>query len=224
MTFIRQVATIAGKDLRIEMRSRDRLVGMLTFAILVALVFSFSLDPSIQPLRLGGAMLWVTILFVGMLGLGRSFSLEQEQDAMVGVLLTPIDRSALYLGKFLANLVLLTATVLVIFLTYGLFFQLPINRATGGIALITFFGCVGFMAIGTLFSAITSSTRLGDTLLPIIILPLLFPVVVYATSATQLLLVGRPLSEVDGNLRILGAFALIFLVVGALIFGSVVED
>lgn len=224
MRFFKQVAVIAGKDLRLEMRSRERIVGMVTFAVLVAVIFSFSLDATVQPIRVAGAMLWVTILFAGMLGLGRSFSLEKEQDALIGVLLTPIDRSALYLGKLIANLTLLAATVVVIFLAYALFFQLPLNRSAGWIALITLCGCVGFMAIGTLFSAIAASTRLGDTLIPIILLPLLFPVVVFATSATQRLLVGRPFAEVAGNLRVLAAFAVIFVVVGAIAFASVVEE
>lgn len=224
MTFLRQIWTIAGKDLLLEIRSKERVVGMFTFAILVAIVFSFSLDPTVRAVRVAGAMLWVTILFAGMLGLGRSFSLEREQDALVGVLLTPVDRSALFLGKFLANLVLLGATTVVIFLVYALFFQLPIFAAAGPLALVVFLGCTGFMAIGTLFSAIAASTRLGDTLLPILLLPLLFPVVTFGTSATQLLLIGRPVMEVEGNIRMLGAFALIFVIVGALIFGWVVED
>jgi hypothetical protein len=133
----RQVLTIAGKDLRLELRSRERLVSMLTFAVLVAVVFSFALDPTIRTRGIAGAMLWVTILFAGMLGLGRSFSMEREQDAMTGLLLAPIDRGALYLGKFLANLALLLMVVVVIFPVYGLFFQIASwgrgrARARGG--------------------------------------------------------------------------------------------
>jgi heme exporter protein B len=215
---------IAAKDLLLEMRSRERLISMLTFAIIVAMVFSFALDPTVRAQQIAGAMLWVTILFAGMLGLGRSFSLEKEQDVLVGVLLTPIDRGAIFLGKFLANLTLLSITALMIFLVYGLFFQLPIGRAAWELALITFLGCVGFMALGTLFSAIAANTRLGDTLLPIILLPLLLPVVIFATGATQLLLLGRPLEEMMGNVRMLAAFDLIFVVVGTLIFGAVLEE
>lgn len=224
MLFLRQVWTIAAKDLLLEARSRERIVGMFTFAVLVAVIFSFSLDVTVQPLRISGAMIWVTIFFSGMLGLGRSFGLEQEQDALVGVLLTPIDRSALYLGKFIANFLILAATIAVIFFVYGLFFQFPFLSYPLGISLTVLFGAVGFMAIGTIFSAIAIATRLGDTILPIVIIPLLFPVIVFGTSATQRLLMGRPISEVAGNIRMLAAFALIFLIVGALIFGSVVEE
>lgn len=224
MDLLRHAAIIAEKDLLLELRSRERLVSMLTFAVLVAVVFSFSLDPTVPVRPIFGAMLWVTILFAGMLGLGRSFSIEKEQDALQGMLLAPIDRGALYLGKFAANLVMLATTTLVVFLVYGLFFPVPMSAAAAGLALVALLACIGFMTLGTLFSAVTASTRLGDTLLPIILLPLLIPVVIFATGATQRLLIGRPLEEVMGNVRMLAAFDLIFLVVCVLAFGAVVEE
>ncbi|CAN5687513.1 heme exporter protein CcmB [soil metagenome] len=223
-SFLGQVAAIAGKDLRLEMRSRERIVAMLTFAILVAVVFSFSLDPTIRARGLSGAMIWVTIIFAGMLGLGRSFSLEQEQDAMTGLLLTPIDRGALFLGKFASNLVLLMVTVAVIVPVYALFFRLELGGAVGGLVVVLALACVGFMALGTLFSAIAMNTRLGETLLPILLVPLLLPVVIFGAGATQRLLVGRPLDEVMSSVRMLGAFAVIFVVVGFLVFSSVIEE
>ena len=222
--FVGQVLTIAGKDLRLELRSRERIMSMLTFAVLVAVVFSFALDPGVPPRTVAGAMLWVTILFAGMLGLGRSFGLEWEQDAMTGVLLAPVDRGALFLGKFSSNLALLLATELVVFPVYGIFFQLDYWRSLGGIGLVVFLGSVGFMALGTLFSAMAARTRIGDALLPVLLLPLLIPVIIYAGSATQRLLVGRPIGEIAGNLKMLVAFDLIFLIVATLLFGSVVEE
>lgn len=221
--FFRQSWVIATKDLTLELRSKERIVSMLTFAVLVAVIFSFSLDPTVPDPPIA-AMLWITVLFSGMLGLGRSFTLEREQDALVGVLLAPIDRGALFFGKFVANLVLLLAAALAIYLVYGLFFQVPLVGAGGGLVLVTVLACVGFMALGTLFSAITASTRLGDTLLPIVLLPLLIPVVIFAASATQRILIGRPLDEIAGNVRMLTAFDIIFVIVCTMIFGSVVEE
>jgi heme exporter protein B len=222
--FVSQMLTIARKDLVLELRTRERLVSMLTFAVLVAVVFSFALDPTIRTRGLVGAMLWVTILFAGMLGLGRSFSLEREQDALAGVLLAPVDRGALYLGKFLANLVLLLATELVVFPVYGLFFQVSFGRSIGGLVLVVVLASVGFIALGTLFSAVTMHTRLGDTLLPILLLPLLLPIVIFAAASTQRLLVGRPLEEVMGSVRMLLAFDLVFIIVCTLVFSAVVEE
>lgn len=221
---VRQALAVAGKDLVLEIRARERVVAMLTFAVLVAVVFSFALDPTVRTRDLGGAMLWITILFAGMLGLGRSFALEREQDALTGVLLTPVDRGALFIGKFAANLALLLVAEAVIFAVYALFFQLAYGAALAGIALVALLGSIGFMALGTLFGAVATSTRLGETLIPVLVLPLLIPVVIFAAGATQLLLVGRPLAEVAGNIRMLAAFDLVFLIVCTLIFESVVEE
>ena len=174
--------------------------------------------------NIAGAMIWVTILFSGMLGLGRSFSLEKEQDAMVGVLLTPVGRGALFFGKFLANLALLSGATLVVYLVYALFFQLSLTAPAAGLAAVTFLAVVGFMALGTLFSAIAASTRLGDTLLPIVLLPLLIPVVFFGASAVQRLILGRPFEEIAGSVRMLAAFDLLFLFVCTMLFGKVVEE
>jgi heme exporter protein B len=224
MRFFRHSFVIAGKDLTIEMRSRERLLSMLTFAVLVAVVFSFSLDPTVATRPIAGAMIWVTVLFAGMLGLGRSFTIEQEQDALVGILLAPIDRGAVFFGKFLANLALLLTTTFAIFLIYALFFELSLVAAAGGLAIVTLLACVGFMALGTLFSAVASNTRMGDTLLPVVLIPLLIPVVIFGTAATQRLLIGRPFDEVVGSIRMLAAFDLIFVIVCTMIFGAVVEE
>lgn len=224
MGFVSDSLTIAGKDLTVEWRSRERIVGMLTFSVLVAVVFSFSIDPAVPARPLFSAMIWVTILFAGLLGLGRSFGIEKEQDAIVGVLLTPIDRGAFYFGKFLANLGLLLTAVAAIYFIYALFFQLDTGSSAFGLALIICLGCVGFMALGTLFSAVSAGTRMGETILPILLLPLLIPVVIFGAAATQRLLNGRPLDEIMGFVRMLVVFDLIFLIVCTLIFDSVVEE
>lgn len=221
---LRQSLIIAEKDLRLEFRTRERIVTMFTFAILVAIVFGFALDPAVEVRPMAGAMIWITVIFAGMLGLGRSFSLEREQDALAGILLTPIDRGAVYVGKFLANLVLLLGTTIVIFLAYAFFFQINLLPVIGGLALVTGLACAGFMALGTLFSAVAGGTRLGDMLIPIVLLPLLTPVVIFGASATQRLLNLRPFDEVFGNVRVLAAFALIFVLVCTMVFSSVVEE
>jgi heme exporter protein B len=222
--FLGQAWAVARKDLVLELRSRERLVVTATFAVLVAVVFSFSLDPTIRARGIAGAMIWVTVIFAGILGLGRSFGLEREQEALSGLLLAPVDRGALFLGKFAANLAILLAVEAVIFPVYALFFGLDFTGSAGGIALVVFLASVGFMLLGTLFAAVSAHTRLGETVLPVLLLPLLIPVVIFAVSGTQRLLVGRPLEEVGGNLRMLLAFDLIYLFVCPVVFGSVVEE
>lgn len=222
--FFRQLIAVAAKDLRLELRSRERVISMFTFAVLVAVVFSFALDPTVRARTIAGAMLWVTVLFAGMLGLGRSFALEREQDAMMGILLAPIDRGALFLGKLAANLVILLATEMVIFPVYALFFQLDYWASIGGLVLVVTLASFGFMILGTLFSAMAVSTRLGDSVLPVLLIPLLMPIVIFAASTTQRLIVGRPLAEMAGTVRMLAAFDIVFLIVATLLFGSVVEE
>ena len=222
--YLAQVWAVARKDLLLEARSRERFVSMATFAMLVAVVFAFAVDPTVRARSIAGAMIWVTVLFAGTLGLGRSFALEREADAFTGVLVSPVPRGAVFLGKFLANLAVLLAVEAVIFPVYAILFGLGLGSALGGLVLVVFLATVGFMALGTLFGAITAHTRLGETLLPILLLPLLLPVVIFAASATQRLLVGRPLAEIGGNLRMLLAFDLIFLFVCTTIFGAAVEE
>lgn len=223
-SYLGQVLAVARKDLLLEVRSRERVVAMGTFAVLVAVVFSFALDPTVRARSIAGAMIWVTVLFAGTLGLGRSFALEREQDALAGLLLSPVPRGALYLGKLLANLAIVLAVEVLVFPVYALFFGLSFAGSLGVLAGIVVLATVGFMALGTLFAAMAAHTRMGDTLLPILLLPLLVPVVIFAASATQRLLVGRPVSEVSAAVRMLLAFDLIYLAVCTAAFGAVVEE
>jgi heme exporter protein B len=197
---------------------------MATFAVLVAVVFSFALDPAVRASTIAGAMLWVTVLFAGTLGLGRAFALEREADALTGVLVSPIPRGAFYLGKLASNLAIVTCVELVIFPVYALFFGLRYAGALGGLAVVVLLATIGFMALGTLFAAMAAHSRLGETLIPILLLPLLIPVVIFAASATQRLLIGRPFSEIESSVRMLLAFDLIFLFVCTAAFGAVMEE
>lgn len=225
-SYLAQVWAVARKDLLLEARSRERLVSMATFAVLVAVVFSFSIDPTaVRARSIAGAMIWVTVLFAGTLGLGRSFALEREADALTGLMVAPVERGALFLGKWLANVAVVTAVEAVIFPAYALFFGLawPAGSLPALFAVV-FCATAGFLALGTLFAGVAAHTRMGETLLPILLLPLLIPVVIFASTATQRLLVGRPVAEVASQLRMLAAFGLIFLFTCTALFGSVLEE
>lgn len=222
--FLAQVWAVARKDLLLEARSRERLLSMATFAVLVAVVFSFAVDPAVRARSIAGAMIWVTVLFAGTLGLGRSFALEREAEALTGVLLAPVDRGALFLGKWLANLAIVLAMESLVFPVFALFFNLSFQGSLAALAAVVLLATAGFMALGTLFGAIAAHTRLGETLLPILLLPLLAPVVIFACAATQRLLVGRPVADVVSQLKMLGAFDLVFLFVCTAVFGAVMEE
>ena len=225
MAYLAQAWAVARKDLLLEARSRERFVSMATFAMLVAVVFSFALDPTVRSRDIAGAMLWVTVLFAGTLGLGRSFALEREADAFTGVLVSPVPRGAVFLGKFLANLLVVLAVEAVIFPVYALFFGLRLGgRAGAGWCSSSSWRRWGSWRWGRSSAPSRRTRGWARSLLPILLLPLLLPVVIFAASATQRLLVGRPLAEIGGNLRMLLAFDLIFLFVCTALFGAAVEE
>lgn len=223
-SFLAQAWAVARKDLLLEARSRERLLSMGTFAVLVAVVFAFAVDPTVRARSIAGAMIWVTVLFSGTLGLGRSFALEREAEALTGVLLAPVDRGALFLGKWAANLAIVLAVEALIFPVFALFFNLSFQGSLAALVAVVGLATAGFIALGTLFGAIAAHTRLGETMIPILLLPLLTPVILFACAATQRLLVGRPVSDVTSQLKMLLAFDLVFLFVCTALFGAVLEE
>jgi len=225
MEYLRQMGALIWKDVVVELRTRERFAAMGGFPILVGILFNFAIDPTVvEPQAIGSGLIWMTIVFGGMLGLGRTFHLEEEEGAFQGILLSPIPRDALYLGKVVANFILLTAVTILVFGVFALFFGLQFGGHPLALAGVVLLGILGFVAIGTLFSAISAATTMGDTLLPILVFPVLIPVVIYGVTATSRLFQGLPVSEVDGNIRIMGAFAVVALAAGAGLFRYVVEE
>lgn len=223
--YLRQVRTIVWKDLLLEVRSRERVVAMGAFAVLAATLFAFSLDATLtSPQDVGAGLLWVTLVFGGLLGVGRTFHLEAQDAALTGILTSPTPKDAVFLGKTLANFVILYVIALLMLGVFVLFFSLDLGSSPGTLLLVLGLGALGFVALGTLFAAMSSATSLGETLLPILIFPLLIPMVIYGVGATGRLMAGRPLAEVEGGVKMLAAFALVALAAGATLFRFVVED
>ena len=224
-TYIGLVWAIARKDLLVEFRTLERLTAMGAFVVLIGILFNFSIDTTVvRPQDIAAGLIWMTIIFGGMLGMGRTFSLEEQDGALTGILQSPIPLDALYLGKVLGNFVLLSVMVALVFLVFGMFFGLTFAGSlvslVGGVAS----GVLGFVALTTLFSAMTTRSSMGEGLLPVLIFPLLVPVIVNGTTATNRVFAGRPCAEVDGNLRMLAAFAIGSTVVCAWLFRFVIEE
>jgi len=225
MEYLRQMAAIVWKDVVVEFRTRERVAAMGGFTILVGVLFNYAIDPTVvEPQAIASGLIWMTIIFGGMLGLGRTFHLEEEEGAFQGILLSPIPRDALYLGKVVANFILLAVVTALVFGVFALFFGLRIGDHPLALASVVLLGVLGFVAIGTLFSGISARTTMGDTLLPILVFPLLIPLIIYGVTATSRLFQDLPVSEVDGNIRMLGAFAVVALAAGAGLFRFVVEE
>jgi heme exporter protein B len=223
--YLRQVGVIVWKDVLLELRTRERIAAMGAFAVLAGVLFNFSIDTSlVRPQSVAAGLIWMTIVFDGLLGVGRTFHLESEDGALQGVLMSPAPKDAIYLGKAISNFVLLYRVALLVLGVFMLFFGLEIGTSAAALLLALALGALGFVALATLFAAVSSGTRMGETVLPILVFPLLVPMVIYGAGATGRLLAGRPVAEVAGNLRMLGAFALVALAAGAALFRFVVED
>ena len=224
-TYIGLVWAIARKDLLVEFRTLERLTAMGAFVVLIGILFNFSIDTTVvRPQDIAAGLIWMTIIFGGMLGMGRTFSLEEQDGALTGILQSPIPLDALYLGKVLGNFVLLSVMVVLVFLVFGMFFGLTFAGSLVSLVGVVASGVLGFVALTTLFSAMTTRSSMGEGLLPVLIFPLLVPVIVYGTTATNRLFAGRPFAEVDGNLRMLAAFAIGSTVVCAWLFRFVIEE
>ena len=224
-TYIGLVWAIARKDLLVEFRTLERLIAMGAFVVLIGILFNFSIDTTVvRPQDIAAGLIWMTIIFGGMLGMGRTFSLEEQDGALTGILQSPIPLDALYLGKVLANFVLLSVMVALVFLVFGMFFGLTFAGSLVSLVGVVASGVLGFVALTTLFSAMTTRSSMGEGLLPVLIFPLLVPVIVNGTTATNRLFAGRPFAEVDGNLRMLAAFAIGSTVVCAWLFRFVIEE
>ena len=224
-TYLGQIRAIVWKDLLLELRTRERLVAMGSFAVLAAVLFNYSIDRTVvQPQEVAAGLIWMTIIFGGLLGGGRTFHLESEDGALQGVLLSPPPKDAVFLGKTLSNFVLLYAVSFLVVAVFMLFFGMELGSSPAMLALALALGALGFVALGTLFAAMSSGTRMGETLLPILLFPLLLPMIVFGAGATGRLLAGRPVAEVAGNIRMLAAFAIMAVAAGAVLFRFVVED
>lgn len=216
---------IAKKDLTIEFRTRTAFLSALVFALLAIVIFFFTWDPTAIPaVDLAPGVLWVIFTFSGLLGLQRSFGVEQQDRAIDGLLSAPVAREAIYLGKAMANLVFVAAIQVVAIPAVALFYNVPLLPVAPALAAIALLAAIGLVAVGTLFSSMAVNTRMAELLLPVLSLPFFVPVLVPASQATAKLLSGRPIAEAASWLRLLGAFDIVFVVVCMLAFPFTIEE
>lgn len=221
----RAAVAIAGKDLRIERRSRTALLTASTFAVLIQLVFVFARDTATTTLAMvAPSVLWITMALTSLLALNRAFLLEREHAAMEGILLAPVPRAALFWGKWLGNLAFVALVQLLAFLVWVLFFNVAPSLSLLLIFTLTLAAAAGFTAAGTLLAAMTARTRHAELLLPVLLLPFLVPPVFAGAQATMRLLAGRPMDELAGWLRLLVVYDVAFLVLATLLFPIVVDE
>ncbi len=223
LTFLRQVLAIIQKDLAAELRTKENLSAMVVFALLVLVVFNFAFElKNIAINDAGPGVLWVAFSFSGILGLGRSFLAEKDKGSLEGLLLTPVDRGAIFLGKAASNFIFISVMEA---LTLPLFSVLN-NVALAWFPLIPYvvLGTLGFAAVGTLLSSVAVNTRMSEVMLPILLFPVLTPLLIAAVKLTGGALVNAPFGEISTWFGILVAYDAIFLVVAFWVFEYVVEE
>ncbi|HEU5170492.1 MAG TPA: heme exporter protein CcmB [Gemmatimonadales bacterium] len=222
---LRLALAIAAKDVRAELRSKTALLSALVFAALVLVIFNFARDPTaISAFLLAPSVLWVTFAFAAIVALNRAFTAEREHGALDGLLLAPVPREALFLGKFLANVAFVATVEAVTLPLFVLFFNVDLAAALPGILGTAALATIGFVAVGTIFSAMAVRTRFAELMLPVLLLPFMVPPLVGAVQLTARLLAGRPLSEMMGWLRLLALYDVVFLTLCTLAFSAVVDE
>ena len=221
--YLHAVWQIFRKDLQVEWRGRQGLPVMLVFALLVVFLFNFALQltPGLQA-GLAAGLLWVSLAFASTLGLNRSVSLERENNALDGLLLAPVDRSAIFFGKAFSNLTFTMLVALVLLPVFSLFYQQ--NMLDLRLGLVVLLGLGAYTSLGTLLAALSIQTRTRDVLLPVLLYPLALPVLIAAVEASRGILAGQPLAELQSWITLLIACNILFLAAGLMLFDTILEE
>jgi heme exporter protein B len=212
MLFLSQVATVALKDLRSEFRTKEAVNASLSFALVILLLFSFAFDPTSETTReMSGGLLWLVFAFAGALILNRSFARELENDCLDALITSPVPGAALFLGKAIANYVLLLGIELVCLPVFGIFYNIAWYRQPLGLAITILLATWGITVVGTVFSALTVNLRLRELMLPLLVYPLMIPCLMAAIQMSTPLIAGEPFAgDLMTWLKLLIAFDAIF--------------
>ena len=223
MAFIRQVLVIMAKDLRAELRTKEAVNASLSFALVVLLLFSFAFDPSEETTReISGGLLWIVFAFAGTLLLNRSFARELNNDCLDALISAPISGAALFLGKALANYVLVLAVELIALPLFGVFYNVRWTSQFWQLMMVIFLATWGMTVTGTIFSALTVNIRLREVMLPILNFPILIPALLGAMQLTSSLVAGKPITEAnDSWLKMLIGFDVMYTAVSVALVETV---
>ncbi len=222
-SYLRAVLAVVWKDLAAELRSRELLSAMLVFSALVLLIFYFALELDIKArMDITAGALWVTFAFAGTLGLNRSMSIEKDRGCLDGLLLAPVDRSAIYFGKTISNLAFMLIVEAIVLPLYSVMYNVSLFNP--GLLGVTLLGSIGYASVGTLLSAMSVQTRTRDVLLPILLFPVVIPVLVAAVKASSGFLPGAEMLDIRPWVNILLVYDVIFIAIAFMVFDFVVEE
>lgn len=222
-SFVRAVFAIVWKDIQAEYRSLELVSAMLVFSLLVIIIFNFALNLDIKMRQtITAGVLWTTFAFAGTLGLNRSMSVEKDRGCLDGLLLAPVDRSAIYFGKAISNFAFMLVVEAVVLPVYSILYST--NLFQPGLLLVIFLGSIGYVGVGTLLATMSVQTRTRDILLSILLFPVILPVLLPAIIASNGFLTGVELSENMFPLALLIAYDVIFISIAFMVFDNVVEE
>ena len=225
MTLINQAYLLLWKDLLLELRRRDSLLTMFFFGTLLLFVFHFAFDmPPDKVSELAPALLWLAFLFTGTLGLAQLFQAERDNHCLDALLLSPLDRGAIFLAKTGFNLILMLTVEVVVIPLFWILFNLSGWNLLPQLFLVTLLGTVGFCVLGTITAAITLRARARELLLPLVLFPLMIPVILATIRCMETVLKTGSFGDATPWLRLLIGFDVIFLTIGVLIFDWVIES
>lgn len=221
--YIRAIFAVAWKDLAAEIRSKELLSAMLVFALLVIMIFNFALELDVKTRNsVTAGVLWVTFAFAGTLGLNRSMAIEKDRGCLDGLLLAPVDRSAIYFGKAISNLTFMLIVEAIVLPVYSILYN--VNLFKPGLLLVILLGSLGYTAVGTLLSAMSVQTRTRDIMLPILLFPVILPILIAAVRASGGYLQNLPMDQIVPWLNLLIVYDVIFSAIAFMVFDYVVEE
>lgn len=222
-SFVRAVFAIVWKDIQAEYRSLELVSAMLVFSLLVIIIFNYALDLDIKMRQsVTSGVLWSTFAFAGTLGLNRSMAVEKDRGCLDGLLLAPVDRSAIYFGKMISNLAFMIVVEAIVLPAYTLFYG--INLFKPGLLFIILLGSIGYVGVGTLLATMSVQTRTRDILLSILLFPVVIPVLLPAIIASNGFLAGVEIADILFSIGLLVAYDIIFVAVSFMVYDSVVEE
>ena len=223
MGFFRQVLVIAKKDLRAELRTKEAIKASLAFALVILVLFSFAFDPTEETtVEISGGLLWIVYAFAGALVLNRSFARELPNDCLDALIAAPISGAALYLGKAVANFLLVFAVELISLPVFGIFYNVRWTSQFGELMLVLALGTWAMTVIGTIFSALTVNIRLREVMLPMLTYPILVPALLGAMQLTTALVAGRPIGpDTVAWLKLLIGFDVVYTAVSLVLVETV---
>jgi heme exporter protein B len=223
MRFLSQVITITAKDLRAEMRTKEAINASFSFALVVLLLLSFAFEPTEETTReISGGLLWIVFIFAGTLILNRSFARELPNDCLDALIAAPIPGAALFLGKALANFILILAVEFVALPVFGIFYNVRWAKQFWPLLLVLILGTWGLTTIGTVFSALTVNIRLREVMLPLLVYPVMIPLLLGAMRLSALLVAGQPITGDETVwFRLLIGYDIIFTALSLMLMDTV---